>query len=133
MDAQQTRFLFPPEDLPSGFRFPAAYLKVIGAPELPKLRPWWFLAKNEELALFWRDISRKQYPDRSLVPFAKWDPSDDLACFDGTDASGNPAVLLIHAYTTPGWEYRGTLPDFGAWMIQAAKDAREFEAEDEES
>ena len=130
MDAQQPRFLFPPESLPPGFQFPASYLQVVNASVLPELMPWWFLAKNERLALFWHGILREQYPDRSLVPFAKWDTSDDLACFDGTDTSGNPAVLLIHTFTTPGWENRGTLPDFGAWMVKAAEDARAFEAED---
>jgi hypothetical protein len=130
MDVQQPRFLYPPESLPPGFQFPAAYLEVVNGSVLPKLMPWWFLAKNERLALFWQGILREQYPDRSLVPFAKWDTSDDLACFDGTDTSGNPAVLLIHTFTTPGWENRGTLPDFGAWMVMAAEDARAFEAED---
>jgi hypothetical protein len=133
MNAQQARFLFPPEDLPPGFKFPAAFLDVVKAPELPELTPWWFLAKREKLARGWLDILREQYPERSLVPFAKWDPSDDVACFDGADTSGNPVVFLIHTFTTPGWEQRGTLPDFGAWLAQAAEDAREYAAENEET
>ena len=114
--------------MPAGFLFPAAYLEVIDRPELPELMPWWFLAENERLAVFWRGTLRQQFPNLSLVPFAKFDTSDDLACFDGGDVSGNPAVLVIHAYTTPGWEHRRTLRDFEAWMAAAAADARAFAA-----
>lgn len=124
----QSRFLFPPESLPPGFRYPDSYLKVVNSPELPDLDPCWLLAENEQLALFWQRTLRQQFPRRLLVPFAKWDTSDDLACFDGANTSGNPDVLLIHAYCTPGWEHRGTLPDFEAWLAQTAAAIHRFAA-----
>jgi hypothetical protein len=128
------RFVFPASELPSGFRFPPRYLSIITASEeLPNLDPWWFLAMRRQTAEFWLETVREQYPSRQLIPIAKNDQfGDTLACFEGTDTSGNPAVHLIHAYTEPGWEQRGTWANFDEWYRDAEYDAAEFAAENEE-
>ena len=121
-------FIVPPDQLPENLNLPAAYTAMIASSVLPEMMPLWFLAENERLSLFWHRSLKEQYPTRSLIPFAKWDPSDDLACFDGSDTSGDPAVELIHAYTTAGWEARGRLPNFQAWLDEAA-DSKNVEAD----
>ena len=118
-----------PESLPPGFQYPQTYLRIVTAEDLPDLDPIWFLAENEILALFWQRTLKQQFPTRLLVPFAKYDTSDDVACFNGANVSGNPEVLMIHAYCAPGWELRGTSPDFEAWLARAEDLAHEYAAD----
>ena len=58
---------------------------------------------------------QEQYPERVLVPFAKDRRTDDVFCFEGNDLAGNPAVILIHSFADPGWEYRGEWSHFDSW------------------
>jgi hypothetical protein len=126
------RYVFEPAVLPPGFRFPEAYLQIMGAAELPKLTPWWFLGKRRRSADFWLHTLREQYPSRLLIPFAKRDDlGDTIAAFDASDTSGNPKVFHIHAFTEPGWEQRGTWESFDEWLKQAQADSAEFRADDD--
>jgi hypothetical protein len=127
------RYIFEPELMPNSFRLPTTFLSLVNQERLPTLEPWWFLCIDSEIALFWLDTLRKQYPDRNLIPFAKMSDSDDLACFDGADISGNPKVLYVHAYTSPGWEQRGEVRDFQAWLVEATELAKRYAAEQGEN
>ncbi|MCT8343389.1 hypothetical protein LG003_11140 [Photorhabdus kleinii] len=55
---------------------------------------------------------KAQYPERQLVPFAKVSYSDDIACFDSSDISGDPKIFFIHAFASTGWEDRRNLNNF---------------------
>src|SRR4051812_9896990 len=94
--------LQPVYGMPQGFRLPPAYLELINAGPVD-LDPWWLLAERKESLDFWTRTLHEQYPNRPLVPFAKRDDTgDDIAAFDATDTSGNPKVLHIHAFSSPG-------------------------------
>jgi hypothetical protein len=95
---------------------------------LPDLRPLYWMLQRQGRLEFWTETLAEQFPERILIPFAKTDGNDDIHCFDGTDTSGNPIVLLIHAFTTPGWEYRGEWYHFDSWL----KGAFEFHEENRE-
>jgi hypothetical protein len=125
-------YLFGPELLPRNFRYPANFLTAVKENSLPEVEPWWFLCIHESNARFWLTTLRSQFPDRDLVPFAKLEDSDDLACFDGADTSGAPRVFYIHAYTSPGHEGRGEVPTYEAWLADAVETSREFAAEQDE-
>jgi hypothetical protein len=71
----------------------------------------------------------KQFPTRTLVPFAKDGGSDDVACFDSADTSGNPKVLCIHSFCSPGWEYRGEASSFAEWLQRTEWEATNVKAE----
>ena len=102
--------------LPPGFVPPAAYLDALARPELPDLDPWFWLAEDDKLARFWSATLARLYPERRLHPFAKDGGSDDIACFDAADGSGRPRVYLVHAFASPGWEYRGEYTSFERWL-----------------
>lgn len=107
--------------MPAAFRFPpefASWVQQGGSTELS----WWDTLDLEKREI-WLGILRKWYPKRSLVPFAKFLASDDVACFDGADTSGNPIVHLVHSFADSGWEDRGSVPSFFHWL----EDAREHE------
>jgi hypothetical protein len=122
-------YLFESDLLPNGFRYPESFSKLIESGQLPKLEPWWFLGIHEETAKYWLNALSQQYPTRSLVPYAKMEDSDDLACFDGLDGSGDPVVHLVHAFASPGWENRGAHKNFNEWMSDAGNFAVEYRAE----
>lgn len=73
----------------------------------------------------WIKTLREAYPDRSLVPFAKYSYTDDIACFEADSASSDPVVHYIHAFTTPGWEDRGHVKNFSEWLHLAILDAKD--------
>lgn len=94
------------------------------------LDPWWFLFEREKSAEFWLSELRTQYPERCLVPFATKIPySDDFACFDGEDTSGNPKVYYIHAYASPGWEGKEVVADFDEWLKLAQEESSCYKSE----
>lgn len=124
------KFLASAGVIPSGFIYPSDYLDFSKKGSFPDLRPWSFLWENELDSL--ADGLKKRYPNRSLVPFARRIDCDDMACFEGADASGNPVVHIIHDYSSPGWEQRGTLKSFTEWLQMAMEEAEEWRAENEE-
>ncbi len=125
------KYLFEDYPPPSDFKFPQPYLDLLEK-GLPGIEPWWWLAPHKDSAIYWADTLRKQFPSRTLVPFAKHGSSDDVACFDGSDTSGNPKVLYIHSFCSPGWEHRGEASSFAEWLQKTEIEAAEFKAEEDE-
>ena len=124
------KYLFEDYALPNNFKFPQSYLDLVEN-GLPDIEPWWWLASHKDSAIYWADTLRKQFPSRTLVPFAKHSSSDDIACFDGSDTSNNPKVLYIHSFCSPGWEHRGEASSFAEWLQKTEIEAAEFKAEGE--
>jgi hypothetical protein len=62
-----------------------------------------------------------------LVPFARRFNTDDIACWEGTD---NQSVVIVHDFTSVGWEDRGErYADFWSWYRAAVDEMIEFEKE----
>lgn len=100
---------------PEGFQYPERFQRVLAQDPLPEIDPFMWTSEYENQTTDWVDIVGKQYPTRSLVPFAKHQDTDDVFCFDGGDHSGNPPVLIIHTFASPGTEYRGQWTSFDVW------------------
>jgi|GEM_PF-146416 len=127
----ETPYLFEDNSLPQGFHFPESYLNLLKN-ELPDIEPWWWLAPYRESSVFWLKTLQEQFPYRTAIPFAKADASDDVVCFDGTDMSGNPKVLIIHTFCSSGWEDRGTIDSFDEWLKITMEESKQFKLEKEE-
>lgn len=111
--------LYPTEKLPPGFRYPDSLLRIATTGEYPDIYPWWFVDANSRAGeLFY---STRQSDGRNLIPFAKVDDDrDDIACFDGDDATGNPRVLmLVPEDSDRSYSY----VDFNDWLRAAEEDA----------
>jgi hypothetical protein len=107
--------LYPEEILPNGFKYPARFVEMVKHKVLPDIYPWWFVDANSETGKGF--YSRRKRDGRNLVPFAKVDADlNDIACFDGDDVSGNPAVLML-VLDESGRSY--SFPDFDAWLSAA--------------
>jgi hypothetical protein len=107
------------DDLPGGFEYPAEFIRVVEL-GLINLEPWWIFDGE----LLWDRMTglRERYPDRRLVPFARREDNDDVACWD----LGQGDVVTVHDFASPGWEQRARFPDFNAWLRQAVEDLIEY-------
>ena len=110
--------------LPKDFSFPDKYLEEISMESIPSYGDWYYLIESEGLQKQFYDIAQEDYPSRSLVPFARYDGTDDVACFEGGDATGNPEVYIIHFFSSSGWEQRAKLSDFENWLSLAKSEVR---------
>ena len=107
-------------DLPEEFAYPPEFVRIVEL-GLTELEPWWIMSGD---LLRERYVGMAQrYPARVLVPFARRQDNDDVACWD----VDRQALVLVHDYATPGYEQRREFPDFYAWLRQAVEDLIEFE------
>jgi hypothetical protein len=108
-------------DLPVGFGYPHEFLRVVEL-GLIDLEPWLVL-EGEQLRA--RNLGlRERYPDRSLVPFARRQDNDDVACWDVDEGGGR--VVIVHDFASPGWERRVEFVDFNGWLRRAVEDLIAF-------
>ena len=112
-----------PKRLPPDFCFPQSFLHWLETDGPEELKRWTVFATEAGLADGWYGDVRGLYPARNLVPFAQFNFTDDIVCFDGDSTDGNPCVYLVHAYASSGWEDRGSRPTFEHFL----EEAREFE------
>lgn len=108
-------------DLPEGFTYPREFIRIIEL-GLSNLEPWqvmsgYFLVERS------RGL-RERYPDRILVPFARRQDNDDVACWDLK--LGEERVAIVHDFASPGWERRAEFAGFNDWLRQAIEDLIEF-------
>jgi hypothetical protein len=111
------------DELPTGFEYPRQFLRIVEL-GLMDLEPWWIL-EGKLLRGRWEGI-QKRYPARRLIPFARRQDNDDVACFDLD--SGN--ISIIHDFASPGWEQRGVGKEFPTvydWLRRAMEDLIEFD------
>lgn len=103
------------DELPTGFTYAPEFLRVVEL-GLTQLEPWWIF--DGDLLRRRAAGIRQRYPQRRLVPFARREDNDDVACWDldGSD------VVVIHDMTEPGREQRARFADFNAWLRQAIED-----------
>jgi hypothetical protein len=109
-----------------GFKYPKAFKKALEL-NLTDLEVWYIMAENQvQLRI---DGLRKRYPRRKLIPFARRDDNDDVACFELGKGS---KVFVIHDFADEGWESRKEFSDFWDWFESAIKEMVEFQREEEQ-
>lgn len=107
--------IYSPQQLPVGFIYPQAFVEMAASGSLPEIYPYWFIDASTEAGKDFFDL--RQADGRNLIPFAKVDADlNDIACFDGDDTSGNPAVLML-VLDESGRSY--SYKDFEEWLVSA--------------
>lgn len=109
------------DELPAGFAYPRAFLRLVEG-GIMRLDPWWIF--DRRFALEKIAGLKSRYPQRDLIPFARNQGNDDVACWERDDAS---KVLIIHDYADTGWEQRAVFDTFWDWFRSAIEDFIEFE------
>ena len=92
-------------DLPDGFSYPPEFVRVVEL-GLTNLEPWWIMSggplRDRHAGL------ARRYPQRVLVPFARRQDNDDVACWDVLGRT----LVVVHDFAAPGSEDRDQYPDF---------------------
>lgn len=112
------------ELLPDWFQYPSSLVELLEEENID-FGPWQLL-HGEWLAVRHTGL-KKRFPDLELVPFARRLDNDDVACFDVSCESSCPKVKIVHDFASPGWEDRGELDSFNAWLITAKEEAEEWD------
>ncbi|WP_369929300.1 hypothetical protein [Xanthomonas sp. NCPPB 2632] len=113
--------VFPPDLLPATFSYPPDFLALISRPALD-LYPWWMIDADSDAGRLVYRITLGT--GKHLVPFAKTDLYDDIACFNAAVPSSNPEIIMV--CSTPDRAYG--FPNFTAWHVQALKDVSALSA-----
>jgi hypothetical protein len=112
------------DDLPTGFAYPAGFIRVVEL-GLTNLEPWWILT-GDALRERYSGLAQR-YPQRTLVPFARRQDNDDVACWDLADGPATKEVVVVHDFAGPGFEARENYGDFYDWFRQAVEDLISFD------
>ena len=134
-------FFFRGSILPAGFSLPTTYEQMMVSGEMPSIAPWEFLCMDMARSLSYYGDMLLKFPNSPLVPFSIisdqsgfWnDGYVVLACFDGSDLSGDSKVR-VYDYERPKispWENMSH-PNFLAWLEDAKKESALYLAEIEE-
>ncbi len=111
--------LFPVDKLPPRFQYPNDLIRIAMTGDYPEIYPWWFIDANSKAGEL--SYSNRLREGTNLIPFAKVDDDrNDIACFDGTDTSGNPKVVM-RVLDDSGRSY--SFENFDSWLTAAKADA----------
>ena len=113
--------LLEPSTAPAWFRYPGQFLRVV-AQNLVDLTPWYLMDHDQVLTRM--EGLRLRYPGRDLVPFARRDDNDDVACWE---KGRGETVVVIHDFASRGHEEHRAFPDFWSWFRGAIEEMIEFE------
>lgn len=92
------------------FRYPKLFIKAL---ELNLVDfDFWYFMSTEQVMIRINGLI-KRYPKRKLIPFARRDDNDDIACFE---VGKGQRIQIIHDFASEGYEQRGEYNSFGEWM-----------------
>lgn len=101
------------EKLFGNFLFPQSFIKIIEL-NLINYEHWYIMDLNKIITR--RDGLIERFPNRSLIPFARRDDSDDIACFE---IGHGEKVFIVHDFASEGYERRQEFDNFWSWFISA--------------
>ena len=100
----------------SDYVYPAEFPKIV---ELNLVDfATWYLMNNGQVDIRIKGL-RGRYPNRKLIPFARRDDNDDIACFE--IGKGNK-VQIIHDFAGEGFEQRKEYECFWDWFRDAIEE-----------
>lgn len=106
------------------YKYPEGYKKLV---ELGLVDfDIWYLIESEQATRRYYDL-KKRFPKRQLIPFARRDDSDDIACFE---IGQENKVHIIHDFTTEGFEQREVYQDIWEWLVFVINKMREYNREE---
>jgi hypothetical protein len=118
----KTLYLLTEKEWPQDFSYPRQFKRVVEL-GLTDLEPW-YLLEGKPLRDTMAGLAER-YPERKLVPFARRQDNDDVACWQ---VGANDEVFVIHDFASPGWEQRGQFASFYDWLRHAVDDFIEFDS-----
>ena len=106
--------------VPNPASLPSGYNRLLEQ-GIVRFEPWELLVGT---ALVERlEGLKRRYPERELLPYARRTDCDDVACVEG----GGTKVVIVHDFSSSGFERRGVFPDFWSWFRAAIDEMIEFD------
>ena len=105
--------------------YPEEYMKIIDLNIVDM--SVWYLMEKEQVEVRINGL-KNRYPKRKLIPFAKRDDRDDIACFEV--GKGNK-VQIIHDFASDGYEQRKEYESFWDWFRDAIEEMIQEETEED--
>ncbi|WP_068083758.1 hypothetical protein [Polycladidibacter stylochi] len=109
-------------ETPAWFNYPKDFLRVVDQ-GLLDFDPW-IILQYEQLRVRLNGLEER-YPTRSLVPFARREDNDDVACWE----KDRPGVVIIHDFASPGYEDKQAEVNFWDWLRSALETTIEYDGE----
>jgi len=107
----------------NNFQYPDSFVKAV---ELNLLDfDLWYIMDEERILNRFKGL-KGRYPNRKLIPFARRDDNDDIACFE---VDKGERVQIIHDFASVGYEQRKEYNDFWAWLEEAIREMIEYNRE----
>ena len=108
--------VFDVQDVYENYNYPKEFLKIVDL-NLVDFDLWYLM--TEELVKIRIRGLQDRYPERHLIPFARRDDNDDIACFE-VEKGGK--VQIIHDFASAGYEQRKEYDCFWDWFMDAVKE-----------
>lgn len=115
--------LLDQNELPVGFSYPTEFIRIVEQ-GLLDFDPWIILG-NDRLRTRYEGI-KQRYPKRELIPFARREDNDDIACWE---VNKGGRVIIIHDFASEGYENVKELDDFWCWLRNALEATIEYDGE----
>jgi hypothetical protein len=108
-------------ELPKWFKYPQQFLRIVEL-GLLNLEPWTILM-DEQLRNRFKGL-QERYPDRQLLPFARREDNDDVACWE---KDRGELIVIVHDFASPGYENNAEYDGFWEWFRNAVEDMIEYD------
>lgn len=108
--------IFNVQEMYKGYEYPREFLKIADL-NLANF-DFWYLMPEEQME--WRITGLKnRYPERKLIPFARRDDCDDIACFEV--GKGNKVQIILD-FASAGYEQIKEYDCFWDWFKDAVEE-----------
>lgn len=102
------------------FIYPEAFEKLLEL-QLVDFDLWYLMTAEQAMKRL--EGLKERYPSRRLIPFARRDGNDDIACFEvGKDSS----IRIIHDFASTGFEQKSEYNDLWEWVLNAVREMAEY-------
>lgn len=103
-----------------GFEYPQSFVKAVEL-NLVDFDLWYMMDEGQVLRRI--EGLNQRYPNRKLIPFARRDDNDDIACFE---IGKGEKVQIVHDFASEGYEQRKEFEDFWQWLEEAVHEMIEY-------
>lgn len=108
--------IFNAKEIYENYSYPEEFKKIVDL-NLVDL-DLWYLMNKEQVEIRIKGL-KDRYPQRKLIPFARRDDGDDIACFE---VGKENRVQIIHDFASAGYEQRKEYECFWDWFRDAVEE-----------
>ena len=110
------------DEVPDWFKYPSEYMRIVDQ-NLIDFNPW-IILQDDQLRTRYRGI-KVRYPKRELIPFARREDNDDVACWERNFPC---KVFVVHDFASPGYENKEEFNNFWDWLRRVIENMIDYDA-----